>query len=356
MFFKKKFYFFLVLLLYVSCVSNNLPVSEVVLAGDDLNIQKMVQPLRPENIFRDSEYFNWCNSLIKEGDKYYLVYSRWPRKFTFFSWLTHSEVALAVSDSPSGPFSYVKTLISCRGDFQWNRVTAHNPKIKKFDGKYYIYYIGTHGVNVDDELVETARVGYDHPNWNILRRNQRTGVAVADSIEGPFVSVDLPVVEPSGPIETLTVNPAVLQGRDGRFYMIVKGDKPGTTKFERNQAVAVAESPEGPFVVMPQPAIEDFDTEDVSVWYDSSRDLYYGIYHAHTYLGLIVSKDFISWQNSAFPVASYKRLKQKGKPALRAKRLERPFVYFEDGKPTVLIAAVHTGDDSFIVFMELKDF
>ena len=86
-------------------------------------------------------------------------------------------------------------------------------------------------------------VGYSHPSWKILRTNQRTGVAIASSLQGPWTRLDQPIIEPSGPIETLTVNPAITKDDQGIYYLIVKGDKPGSTKFERNQGIAPIQEP-----------------------------------------------------------------------------------------------------------------
>ncbi len=99
----------------------------------------------------------------------------------------------------------------------------------------------------DKEMTETARTGYSHPNWKPLRVNQRTFVASASSLNGKWIINKEPLLEPNGPIETLVVNPAITQGPDKRYYLIIKGDKPGSTKFERNQAVAVSDYPDRDF-------------------------------------------------------------------------------------------------------------
>ena len=158
---------------------------------DTLFFKDRLQPLSKENIFKTEGYYNWGASIIKgKGGTYHLFYSRWKKEHGFTGWLTHSEVAHAVSKSPSGPWKYKETVLSGRGNPHWDAITAHNPKIKYFEGKYYLYYIAT---NLGDrpyaeaELAETARVGYKHPNWAILRPNQRTGVAVSNSLNGPRV-------------------------------------------------------------------------------------------------------------------------------------------------------------------------
>lgn len=151
----------------------------------------------------------------------------------FTGWLTHSEIVHATSKSPSGPWKIKETVLKGRGPGNWDAITVHNPKIKYFEGKYYLYYIST---NMGDqsisekELIETALTGYSHPNWKILRPNQRTGIAVSNSIHGPWTRMDQTLIEPSGPITTLTVNPAIDQGKDGKYYLIVKGDKPNEKK------------------------------------------------------------------------------------------------------------------------------
>ena len=101
---------------------------------DDLKFKDHLQELSEANIFRSEDYYNWCSSIIKGADgKYHLFYSRWPREYTFYAWLTHSEVAHAVSDSPSGPWEYRETVLSSRGKGNWDAITVHNPKIKFFD-------------------------------------------------------------------------------------------------------------------------------------------------------------------------------------------------------------------------------
>ncbi|MFO7822717.1 MAG: glycoside hydrolase family protein [Cyclobacterium sp.] len=319
-----------------------------------------LQPLTEKNIFKSDDYFNWCSSIIKgEDGKYHLFYSRWPKKYTFLSWLTHSEVAHAIADNPSGPWEYKETVLKSRGPGHWDAITVHNPKIKKFGDKYYLYYISTNmGDNdyTEEELIEIARVGYPHSNWQeYLRPNQRTGVAVAESIDGPWKRMERPLIEPSGPITTLTVNPAVVQGKDGKYYLIVKGDKPKDIGFNRNQAVAISDSPTGLFKMHPEAVIDDMDTEDMSVWYDDRRDRFYGVFHAHSFIGMINSPDGINWRKATEYVIQNKRIPMANGSDLVPDRMERPFLYQEEGEPLVLSMAVKKGDDAYIVFVPVQE-
>jgi alpha-L-fucosidase len=326
---------------------------------DTLFFKDRLLPISDDNIFKTEGYYNWCSSIIKGDDgKYHLFYSRWKKEYSFYAWLTHSEVAHAVSNNPAGPWRYIETVLSSRGKGHWDAITVHNPKIKYFDGKYYLYYCSTNlgdKVYTEAELIETAQTGYSHPNWKILRPNQRTGVAVANSINGPWERMDHPLIEPSGPITTLTVNPAVTKGKDGKYYLIVKGDKPGETRFIRNQAIAISDSPAGPFEMQPKPVIDDLDTEDMSLWYDAKRDYFYGVFHAHTFIGMVSSPDGINWKKATEYVLTPKNLEISDGSELVPDRLERPFIYQEDGEPKVLSMAVKKGDESYIVFMPVKE-
>ncbi len=341
----------------------------MILIGSSLHAQPAKSPLvfkdrlqriSEENIFKTQGYFNWCSSVIKgDDDKYHLFYSRWPKKYTFLSWLTHSEVAHAVADNPQGPWEYKETVLQSRGKGHWDAITVHNPKIKKFGDKYYLYYVSTNLGDKDyteEELIETARVGYSHPNWKeYLRPNQRTGVAVAESISGPWKRMDHPLIEPSGPIATLAVNPAVAQGKDGKFYLIVKGDKPNETRFIRNQAVAVSDSPIGPFEMQEKPVIDYLDTEDMSVWYDQKRSYFYGVFHAHNFIGMVCSPDGIHWEKATEYELMPKKIRMKSGCEIEPDRMERPFVYTENGEPQVISLAVKKDDEAYIVFIPVKE-
>ncbi len=322
---------------------------------DDLFINERLQPVAPENIFRTPGYYNWGASIIRGKDgMYHLFYARWKKTHTFTGWLLFSEVAHAVSKSPAGPWKYKETVLRGRGAGHWDAITAHNPKIKYFEGKYYLYYISTNMGDrpyTEQELEEIAHTGYSHSLWMFLRNNQRTGVAVANSLNGPWQRLDKPILEPSGPIVRVTVNPAITRGPDGKYYLVVKGDKPGEKRFIRNQALAVGESPTGPFVMQPQPVIDYLDTEDMSVWYDRPRQRFYGVFHARGFIGMVTSADGIHWQKATRYVVMPKQVTLQDGSILPTDRLERPFVYTEDDQVKVLSLAAKKGDNSFIVFI-----
>jgi len=325
---------------------------------DDLYLFDKISKISEDNVFKTKGYYNWGTSIIKEKEgSYHLFYSRWKKEYSFYGWLTHSEVAHATSKSPAGPWKYKETVLKGRGGDHWDAITAHNPKIKYFDGKYYLYYISTNmgdAAITEKELIETAHTGYSHPNWVILRPNQRTGVAVASSLKGPWKRMDHPLIEPSGPITTLTVNPAIDRGKDGKYYLIVKGDKPNETRFIRNQAIAVSDSPLGPFEKQEKPVIDYLDTEDVSLWYDEQRERFYGVFHAHDFIGMVTSEDGINWKKANEYILKSKKVERTDGTILAPDRMERPFIFREMGKPTVLSLAVKKGDESYSIFIPIN--
>ncbi len=347
---KTTFFLLIILILGIQSEAQDRP--------DLLFFKDRLQPLKPENIFKTDGYYNWCSSILKTNDGiYHLFYSRWPKQLGFNAWLTHSEVAHAVSKNPAGPWEYKETVLTSHGKGNWDAITVHNPKITCFDGKYYLYYCSTNLGNkeyTDEDLLVASRADVSEPNRKILRTNQRTGVAVAPSINGPWTRLDHPLIEPSGPITTLTVNPAIDRGKDGKYYLVVKGDKPGETRFIRNQAVAVSDSPAGPFVMQPKPVIDYLDTEDMSIWYDQQRDYFYGVFHARTFIGMVSSPDGINWKKATEFVVTPKKLEMTDGTLFIPDKLERPFIYQENGEPEVLSLAVKKGDETYIVFVPVK--
>jgi hypothetical protein len=317
----------------------------------------ILKPFIEDNHFEDSLWFNWGGSIIQDEDeRYYLFYSRWPRRYGFLAWLTHSEIAVASSNTPSGPWNYEYTALEGRRGDYWDAVTAHNPKIKCFEDKYYLYYIATRSTLSEEELIATARGGYQHKHWSGLRNNQRTGVAVSERITGPWKRSVHPMVEPVEPLHTLTVNPAITSMPDGRYLLMIKGDKFPEKGSPRIQAVGIGRSPMGPFEIMPEPAIADFDTEDASLWYDLTRRRFYACFHAHTHFGMITSTDGISWDTARNYLFSAKDFKSAHGGSFTAERMERPSVFTNDqGVPLVFISSYRKGNTTGIFTIPLRE-
>ena len=224
--------------------------------------------------FRSDDMSIWGGSLVKGGDGlYHMLYSRWPKALGW-AWVTHSEIAHAVSESPFGPFRFRNVVLPPRGAEFWDGLCTHNPNLHIFEGRYYLYYMGNTG---DGRAV--GEPGRDQLNW-LHRNNQRIGVAVADTPDGPWQRLDTPVLgvspDRSAPDSLMTSNPAVCQRPDGGYLMIYKAvgheyDLPFGGPVVH--CVATSDSPLGPFVKGGDPVFtvagDRFPAEDPYIWYQS---------------------------------------------------------------------------------------
>jgi len=315
----------------------------------DYNFGAMLQPVPLENRFIDENYAIWCGSVIKgKNGKFYMLYSRWPRKDGHQSWIYSSEIALAKADKPEGPYKHVKVVLSARGAQYWDGAVTHNPYITFYKGKYYLYHMGTTGT------------GERNPtNWWVQRNHQRIGVAVATDIEGEWKRFDQPVLSNNENDSTaydamLVSNPAITFNDKGDVLMVYKQVcKNGTLIGGRVRfGVATAKSPLGPFTKYPKPIFESKDTqsahmeaEDPFIWFQ--KGYYYAIVRDVVgkftgdlgALALMVSKNGIDWQPAKHPLVigssfAWADGTQSGIA------IERPWVYFENGVPKFLYGAM----------------
>jgi predicted GH43/DUF377 family glycosyl hydrolase len=333
-------------------------------AASEYDFNAMIQPVPATAKFSDPDFYIWCGTMVKGDDgKYHLFYSRWRRELGHYAWVTHSEVAHAVGDSPLGPFKHKDVALPVRGKEFWDGLCTHNPTVHKFGKKYYLYYMGNTG---DGKAMKTL-------NWT-HRNNQRVGVAVADSPDGPWTRFDKPVIEPTaGFIDALcATNPTVCEwlghpaqesvdrknseplGRmpKPRYLMIYKAVA------DKNKlpfggpvlhAVATSESPTGPFKKHPKPVFtregEHFAAEDPYIW--RSGDRYWAIVKdmrgVFTGKGkstaLFESADGFDWKLSAHPLVATTEITWADGRKQKLNSLERPQLFFENGKPVVLLFA-----------------
>lgn len=299
-------------------------------------------------VLSDVEWFNWCPSVLLASDgKYHMFHSRWRKSIGFNAWLAMSEIVHRVADRPEGPFRFVSVAIPDVGPGRGEWFTAHNPKITFFGGRYYLYFVQTRAPMTGAEREEMSRVGGNHARWMEVRNNQRTFVASSNSLDGPWRISRQPIVEPAASIERLTVNPAVERRPDGTFIMIVKGDKPGEKKFIRNQAVATATAPEGPWTIQPKAAIDDMDTEDVSLWYAKAWKRFFAVFHAHTFIGTIESENGLDWRRARQFELTKRSVAFDDGIAWAPDRMERPFILADYlGNPRILYVACKKGGHS----------
>lgn len=290
------------------------------------------------SMLKMQDWLTWGGSTVCHCDgKYYMLFSRWPRKTEHNGWVTHSEIACAVSDSPLGPFQFVNTALTRRRN-KWDADVTHNPTVIKHAGKYYLYYTGNYG---------------DGSFWN-HRNHQRIGVAVADHPAGPWVRFDKPLLDVTENSwdSMVTTNPSCTQMPDGRFLMVYKavGSEHKSPFYGPVlHGAAFADSPLGPFVKYSRPIFQvegaEFPGEDPFIWRQNGKiyaflkdnDCYYSPYSKS--IVLFESQDGIHWgqRENAFLSREFKYSDER---AVEFDRVERPQLLLENEMPIALYLGV----------------
>lgn len=316
-----------------------------------IGLSGVLAGLEPDNKFELPGWHVWCGSAVSGPDgRYYLLFSRWPERAGFESWVTHSEIAVAVSDRPAGPYRYLQTALG-RTDKGWDRHVTHNPAVLKHQGKYYMYYMGTYGPNIPD----TEEPQPATEIWWTYRNNQRIGLAVADHPAGPWQRADEPLVDvtPGSWDAWMTSNPSVCIGRDGQIVMMYKGVAEGEIPKGGavNAGIATAGHPGGPFVKQRTPSLSNpehpWAVEDPFIWFQDGS--YYALvkdfqgYFTQSEpntIALLESDDAVQWRPCRKALAMNRELTWGTGSKQFVHRLERPQLLLEEGVPVVLFCAV----------------
>ncbi len=300
-----------------------------------------------DGAFRMKDYMVWGGSVVKgEDKKYYMFASRWPEKLTMKAWVTNSEIVLAVSDKPAGPYKFEQVILPKRGKEFWDGMMTHNPHIHYHEEKYLLYYIGTtYDFEQPTDTIPTREM-YEEAN-----NNQRIGLAVADSPFGPWERMNTPIID-SREDEwdaAMIVNPAVSIEEDGSVMMIYKSAPVKYPERRKNRTMRFGmvkadhylgpyERPEGNNQMTFFPI--NTNVEDPYIWYESGKyhmvakcmnDSITGEKHA----GFIAhSSNGIEWEIPHNPIAYSKTIEYKDGSSETLKFMERPPILFDEGKPT----------------------
>jgi hypothetical protein len=362
--FTRNFIFISFILIFLGCKSDDKTTSDNTIlnnSSEELNFKDLMKPIPPTAVLSDSAYFTWGGSMVEgEDGRFHLFYSRWPRELGFNAWVTHSEIAHAISEHPEGPYKFESIALPKRGGDFWDGSDTHNPSVHRFGDKYYLYYMGNKG---DGKVMKG--LNFSH------RNNQRIGVAVADSLNGKWKRFDSPLIDVSpeddAPDALMVANPSITQTPDGNYLMVYKavGKKiKGVFGGPVVHCVATSSSPTGPFKKYPKTIFNsegtDFPAEDPFIWFQEDRywailkDMHGAFTTAGQSLILFNSSDGFEWQLAKYPLVS--KLQLKWKDSLQVvNRLERPQLWLKDGEPSVLFLAVQTqSDHSFNVHIPLK--
>ncbi|WP_438349471.1 glycoside hydrolase family protein [Paenibacillus sp. FA6] len=310
--------------------------------------------------YREDDHYIWCGSCVRgEDGRYHLFASRWSKELGFgVNWLFNCEIVRASSETPEGPYRYEETVLGRRDRAFFDGMNQHNPYIQQWNGTYYLYYMGTtYGGPIPGpgESIPSERGA---EVWN----NKRIGLAVSQSVYGPWRRKSTPLLEPRpGKWDcTITTNPAVTILPDGTTYMIYKSREYAGSTLQLG--VVIADHPEGPFRRLTDDPILNFSDPDLHV-----EDPY--LWHADGLFHLLMkddlkngssgltgewgagvyatSEDCIHWSIHPSPKAYSRMVKWDDGTQSEMCNLERPYLLFEDGVPTHLFAATGTGEGPY---------
>lgn len=307
--------------------------------------------------FRDDNYWIWGSSVIRDADGlYHMFASRWSKDYPFGNWVTNSEIVRAVSQNPVGPYSFVEVVLPVRGSAYFDGLCTHNPRIVRYKDKYLLYHFGT---TYDFPLPTKNNPIVSSNDWAKAWMNKRVGLAISDSLFGPWKRVEKPVIEPRpGKWDaSITSNPSpVVDPKTGNILLMYKSSTQGLTP-PLLLGVAMAEGPRKEYKRLSDSPIFRFETEDNNridvedpyIWWADGK--YQGILKDRS--GKICgeegggvhvwSNDGINWNLYDNFKAYTRNIVWEDGTRTRQNHFERPFLLIEDGDPTHLFAAVGEG-------------
>ncbi|WP_158285123.1 glycoside hydrolase family protein [Arenibacter aquaticus] len=327
-------------------------------------------------------YFVWGGSVVKGDDgKYHMVFSIWESGTEGGSfvkdWVLQSKIGYAVSDYPDRDFKFQKIVLKgtrYQGDpSAWDAQMVHNPHLKKFDGKYYLYYIG--GKDPGEQPKGSKAENLDQRSR--VQQSLCIGVLEFDSFKnllaGNFDRPKQPLLSPRtrvkpnnilnvSPIGTvakpdniIVVNPSVVYNPITQKYMLYFKGNVYEPHWKGVHGVAIGDTPQGPFkpldlfvfdVRMPDGTLAS--TEDPYVWYSKKLHQFMAIVKDFSgrltgykkTLALLSSNDGIGWNLTRNPLFMKRELRLLDGSVTKVDRLERPQLLLNnDGIPQYLYAA-----------------
>ena len=87
-------------------------------------------------------------------------------------WMVASEIVHAVSNVPQGPYQFSEVALPARGAQYWDGRSTHNPRILKYNHKYYLIYMGSTHPFVDPTYDQLT---LNSPWCTVARSNKRIG-------------------------------------------------------------------------------------------------------------------------------------------------------------------------------------
>ncbi|WNR45410.1 glycoside hydrolase family protein [Paenibacillus roseipurpureus] len=304
-------------------------------------------------------YWVWCGSVVKgEDGRFHMFASRWPKYLPMHpGWLAASEVVRAVSDTPEGPYTFQEVVLPTRGAQYWDGRATHNPHIVKYEDTYILYYMGsTHPFS---DVAPGEVLTLQDSRYKVGHANKRVGIAVSRSIFGPWKRMDNPVLptRPGHFDSYLTSNPAPCIDQNGSVLLIYKarqyiGNGPGHMTI----GAAKAANYLGPYLPVADEALfpETMIIEDPFIWRTSggyeliAKDMT-GHICGEKYGGMQASSmDGRHWTAREGRQAYSRTVRWDDGTVTLLGNMDRPFLLFQENRPTHLFFAASDGTNSFL--------
>jgi len=310
-------------------------------------------------------YYVWDTSVIKAEDGYYYMFSsRWPSNLGFgWNWLLNSEIILTRSKQPEGPYQFVKVVLPRRGKNYFDGMNTHNTCIKHYDGKYYLYYMGT-TYDFDPSSVNPLDCNETYRNvW----KEKRIGLAYSEKIDGDYKRLDTPLLNarPGKWDATAITNPTVVIKDNGETFMLYKSRSEMDESLPMRLGIAHASSPLGKYERMSDDPVckftnRDMSIEDPYIWFDKNKNKFCALMKDCNFDGSGVTKEYGSlfyaesddcmnftiYEKDA--VVATRNVVWKDGHTSKQANIERPCLLFdEDGHPTHLFCASGDGPAPF---------
>lgn len=325
---------------------------------EKLNLE--ILPTPRTSVLQEDGYIVWGASMVQDKNGLnHLYYCRW--KGTLADWYKSSEIVHAISENPLGPYIPKEVVLGREpeGEELWYGISSYNPCVVEFDGKFYMYYTGSNGSNFPIKMKDGSFK--TSPGGTLI--TQLIGVAVADNPAGPWERMKEPLIDISdqGFDSQLTCNPAVTRDDKGNYLMVYKcsgGNESGIFL-----TVATSDSPIGPFVKSGKKIFVHPDTkfavEDPFLWFQNGKyqcivDDQDGFFSGQKCLIRFESSDGINWVKADPFVFSFLEIQWSDGELEKTENLERPQIWFKNGKPAILFTAVWKDNKGFNVHMPLQ--
>ncbi len=279
-------------------------------------------------------YHVWGSSpVIGPDGKTHLFVSRWPIERGFGAWITHCEIARYESETPEGQFVFKSVVAEGTGQGTWDHQSPHNPNVQKVGDRYVLTFIANAG-GKRAERVKSQRIGImiaDDPAgpWKKVGED---GLLLSPPKDPKVWSYDSVVG---------VNNPALFVHSDGRFFLYYKAMKKGDV---RRMGLAISDSLEGPYRFEEEPLTSNQSEIEDGYAFQENERIYLITTHNRAGTGYLWASD--DGMNFDDPIIGYDTMATylaqdllKSGTLLRGEKFERPQLLVEDGHARYLYLA-----------------